>query len=145
VGGGIKTSTFAVYIAMVIAYLRGKENVEMFGRTIPTRITSKAMAMIATSFAVVLLSTVLLQISEGGRSDYAMRRYFLDFLFETVSAYGTVGLSTGVTSGLRDTSKVIIICTMFAGRVGPLGIALSLFGREDVRRFKYPEENVMIG
>jgi len=145
VGGGVKTTTFAIYIMMIVAYLRGKENVELFGRTIPREITSKALAMIGTSFAVVVVSALLMQILEGRGVDPAEHTHFLDWLFEVVSAYGTVGLSTGVTPELRTASKLVIIGTMFAGRVGPLGIALSLFRQEAVQRFKYPEENVMIG
>lgn len=145
VGGGVKTTTFAIYVAMIVSYLRGKENVEMFGRTIPTQISSKAMATIATSFALVIVSALLIQILEGHRLDSPTHVHFLDWLFEVVSAYGTVGLSTGVTPALGKASKLVIIGTMFAGRVGPLGLALSLFGREAVQRFKYPEENVMIG
>lgn len=145
VGGGVKTTTFAIYVAMVVSYLRGKENVEMFGRTIPVQISSKAMATIATSFALVIVSALLVQILEGHRLGSPTHVRFLDWLFEVVSAYGTVGLSTGVTPALGKASKLVVIGTMFIGRVGPLGLALSLFGRETVQRFKYPQENVMIG
>jgi len=145
VGGGVKTTTFAVYAAMIVSYLRGKENVEMFGRTIPVQITSKAMATIAVSFFLVIFSTLSIQILEGQHIHSPTHTYFLDWLFEVVSAYGTVGLATGLMPGLGDISKLVIVGTMFVGRVGPLGLALSLFGREYVQRFKYPEENVMIG
>ncbi len=145
VGGGVKTTTFAIYVAMIVSYLRGKENVEMFGRTIPAPITSKAIATVATSFGVVLVSALLIQFLEGQRTHPAEHTHFLDWLFEVVSAYGTVGLSTGETTGLGNGSKIVIIGTMFAGRVGPLGLVLSLFGHKTVQRFKYPEENVMIG
>lgn len=145
VGGGVKTTTFAIYVMMIISYLRGKENVELFGRTIPREIASKALATIGTSFAVVIVSALLIQVLEAPRVDPAARAHFLDWLFEVVSAYGTVGLSTGRTPGLGTAGKLVIVGTMFAGRVGPLGMALSLFGRDTARRFKYPEENVMIG
>jgi trk system potassium uptake protein TrkH len=82
---------------------------------------------------------------EGHHIHSPTHTYFLDWLFEVVSAYGTVGLATGLMPGLGDTSKVVIVCTMFAGRVGPLGLALFLFGRQDVHRFKYPVEDLMIG
>jgi len=143
VGGGVKTTTFGIYIMMIVAYLRGKENVEIFGRTIPREIASKALATIGASFSLVIVSALLIQILEAHGS--VEHTHFLDWLFEVVSAYGTVGLSTGVTPELKPASKLVIAATMFAGRVGPLGLALSLFKQETVRRFKYPEENVMIG
>lgn len=93
--------------------------------------------IIATSFGLVIISALLLQIIEGRGVDPAEHTHFLDWLFEVVSAYGTVGL--------KGVSKLVLVGTMFAGRVGPLGLVLSLFGREDIQRFKYPEENVMIG
>lgn len=101
--------------------------------------------IIATSFGLVIISALSLQIIEGRGVDPAEHTHFLDWLFEIVSAYGTVGLSTGVTAGLKEASKLVLVGTMFAGRVGPLGLVLSLFGREDIQRFKFPEENVMIG
>ena len=145
IGGGIKTTTFAVYMAMVISYLRGKRNVEIFGRTIPTKVTSKAMATVAVSFFLVVLSALSIQILEGQHIHSPTHTYFLDWLFEVVSAYGTVGLATGLMPGLGNTSKLLIVGVMFIGRVGPLGLALSMIGREDVQQYKYPEENVMIG
>lgn len=145
VGGGIKTTTFAVYAAMIISYLRGREHVEIFRRTVPAQITSKAMATITVSFFLVVVATLTIQILEGHHIQTPTHTYFLDWLFEVVSAYGTVGLATGLMPGLGDISKLVIIGTMFAGRVGPLGLALSLFGSESAQHFKYPDENVMIG
>ena len=124
---------------------RTGQNVEIFGRTIPREIASKALATIGASFSLVVVSALLIQILEAHGSDSVEHTHFLDWLFEVVSAYGTVGLSTGVTPELKPASKLVIVATMFAGRVGPLGLALSLFKQETVRRFKYPEENVMIG
>lgn len=145
VGGGVKTTTFAVYAAMIVSYMRGKQNVEMFGRTVPIQIVSKAIATVAISFFLVIASALLLQILEGRHFHSPTHRYFLDWLFEVVSAYGTVGLATGQMPHLGEASKLVIVATMFAGRVGPLGLALSLFRRESLQRFKYPPENVMIG
>ncbi len=144
VGGGVKTTTFTVYVAIILAHLRGRENPELCGRTIPKQVSSKALATIATAFALVIVSTVLVLVIEGERLRSGDPQ-FLDYLFEVVSAFGTVGLSTGVTPGLSPASKLVIIATMFAGRVGPLGLALALFGQESAQRYKYPEENVMIG
>ncbi len=145
VGGGVKTTTFSIYLIMVVSYLRGKQHVEVFGRTIPPRIISKAIATTAMAFALIIVSTYLVQVFETGRSGRVGPPYFMDWLFEVVSAFGTVGLSTGVTPTLNPAGKTVIIFTMFAGRIGPLGLVLSLFGREIEQRYKYPEENVMIG
>jgi len=145
VGGGIKTTTFSIYLIMVISYLRGKQHVEIFGRTIPARIISKAVATTAMAFALIVGSTILLLVFESGNGGNFSHLFFIDWLFEVVSAFGTVGLSTGVTSYLSPGSKLVIIATMFIGRLGPLGLALSLLGRELEQRYKYPEENVMIG
>lgn len=143
VGGGVKTTTFTIYVAIILAHLRGRENPELYGRTIPKQVSSKALATVATAFALVLVATLLVLAIEGQSSVGSPQ--FLDYLFEVVSAFGTVGLSTGVTSGLSTASKLVIIGTMFIGRVGPLGLALVLFGQETGQRYKYPEENVMIG
>jgi len=144
-GGGIKTTTFTIYLVVIASYLRGKESANIFGRTIPTPIASKALATIAAGFLLVIVSTVLIVILEGRNGDPASRESFLPCLFEAVSAFGTVGLSTGITPLLEPLSKFVIVATMFAGRVGPLALALSLLGRGAEQRFRYPEENVMIG
>lgn len=145
VGGGVKTTTFSIYFAVVLSYLRGKEHVEVFGRTIPPKIISKAIAAIAMSFLLVVVSMMLLEVFESVPTGAAAHFYFIDWLFEVVSAFGTVGLSTGVTPGLTTGSKIVIIATMFIGRLGPLALAISLLGRGTEQRYKYPEENVMIG
>jgi trk system potassium uptake protein TrkH len=145
VGGGVKTTTFSIYVIMVMSYLRGKQHVEAFGRAIPARITSKAVATITMAFTLVVVSTTMLLVLQERPNRAEENRYFLNWLFEAVSAFGTVGLSTGVTPDLTTGGKLIIILTMFAGRLGPLGLAISLFGREIEQRYKYPEENVMIG
>jgi trk system potassium uptake protein TrkH len=143
VGGGVKTTTFSIVVIMVVSYLRGREQPEFNGRTIPGRITSKAIATIVISFALVVVSMTLVQVFESAHG--YTHFFFIDFLFEAVSAFGTVGLSTGVTPNLSCASKLVIVITMFCGRIGPLGLALSLLGRETEQRYKYPEENVMIG
>jgi trk system potassium uptake protein TrkH len=70
---------------------------------------------------------------------------FIDVLFETVSAFGTVGLSTGITPGLSVAGKAIIVFTMFAGRLGPLTLALSLVQRQQRTMYRYPQDDVRIG
>ncbi|GAI66904.1 unnamed protein product [marine sediment metagenome] len=86
---------------------------------------------------LIITMTILLSYVEG--------EDFIKVLFEVVSAFGTVGLSTGITSSLSIAGKIIIIITMFTGRIGPLGLALSLIQKREPEIIKYPEEKIMVG
>lgn len=136
-GGGIKTTTFGALGLAVLSLARGKEDAELFGRRIPKEQIYRALGVFLTALAVVTLATTVLLISE--------KRDFLALLFETVSAFGTVGLSTGVTSELTPFGKVVLILTMFIGRVGPLTVAFALALRPQRGAVRYPEEKLMIG
>jgi trk system potassium uptake protein TrkH len=145
-GGGIKTSTFGVLIALMLARLRGRRNVELFHRTISLTIVSRAVSVAALALITVAVITMILSITEGGLvSSQLERGRFLELLFETTSAFGTVGLSTGVTSSLTILGKILISITIFVGRVGPLTLALVIGQRAVRRTYEYPEENVMVG
>ena len=136
-GGGIKTTTFGLLILYTWSSLTGKEGVHLFKRSISSHIIAKAVTVIFLSFTLVITMTILLSYIEG--------EDFIKILFEVVSAFGTVGLSTGITSSLSITGKIIIIITMFAGKIGPLGLALSLIQRREPEIIKYPEEKIMVG
>ena len=136
-GGGIKTSTFAVVILTVISYLKGKERVEVFTRTIPSILIHRIIAIVSFSLAVVAVSVFLLTLTE----DFP----FLSLLFEAVSAFGTVGLSHGITPQLTPAGKVILIFTMLVGRIGPLTLALAIGPRFKKVSYRYPEERVIVG
>jgi trk system potassium uptake protein TrkH len=143
-GGGIKTSTFCILVGMLIALMRNKNEVSLFRRTIPKEIVSKCIVIFFLSIAWISLVSFLLAWSEDGNLDNS--RYFLKILFEVTSAFGTVGLSTGITSSLSVIGKLLIICTIFAGRVGPLTLALALaLGEKSTTEYRYPEERVMVG
>lgn len=145
-GGGIKTSTFGILVALMVARLKGRRNVELFRRTVPLSIVAKAISVVALALVTISLVTMLLSVSEGGWVLSRMGRgRFLEFLFETTSAFSTVGLSTGVTPNLSALGKILIAITIFIGRVGPLTLALAVGQRVGERRFEYPEENVMVG
>lgn len=135
-GGGIKTTTFASIIMLVKSVISSKEDVEIFKKRIPEDIIFKAVTVTIISILLVFISSMLLTITEN--------QDFLDILFETVSAFGTVGLSLGITTELSELGKVIIILTMFVGRVGPLTIAMALSKRNKAP-IKYPEEKILIG
>lgn len=136
-GGGIKTTTFGALGLAVLSLARGKEDAELFGRRIPKEQIYRALGVFLTALTVVTLATTALLVSE--------KRDFLALLFEAVSAFGTVGLSTGVTPELTSFGKVVLILTMFIGRVGPLTVAFALALRPQRGAVRYPEEKLMIG
>jgi trk/ktr system potassium uptake protein len=133
----VKTSTFALLILSVRAILRKREEVEVFYRTIPRETVHKALVIITLSFSLINLFTILLLLTDDAP--------FLPTMFEVVSAFGTVGLSMGLTPSLTAAGKVIIIIVMFIGRIGPLTMALALGERQESARFAYPSERVMVG
>ncbi|RAL25573.1 TrkH family potassium uptake protein [Thermoflavimicrobium daqui] len=136
-GGGIKTTTLASILLAVWNMIRGRSDVVAFKRRIPNYLVYKALTVTVASLTVVMLVTILLTITE--RAD------LLTAMFETVSAFGTVGLTMGLTPNLTPFGKVLIALTMFAGRVGTITIALALAKIKKQVPYKYPEEKPMIG
>ncbi|MCU0643923.1 MAG: TrkH family potassium uptake protein [bacterium] len=144
-GGGIKTTTAGVIVAMLFARFQNRDDVNIFHRRIPDEIVSKAISVTFFSILITISFIILLMVSEvEGISHQESRGLFLEIFFEVVSAFGTVGLSTGTTSGLSVIGKIVIIITMFIGRVGPLTVAFSI-GKKDTPRFRYAQEKVLIG
>ncbi len=144
-GGGIKTSTFATIILMGISKLKGFENPHIFKRSISKESTSKAISIVMISMLIITTGLMLLLISEaGGKPHVKTKGVFLELMFETVSAFGTVGLSTGITPHLTCIGKVILIFIMLIGRVGPLAIAMAI-SRQETIRYHYAEESIMVG
>ncbi|MFQ5825357.1 MAG: TrkH family potassium uptake protein [bacterium] len=145
-GGGIKTSTFAVLTASVISRFRMQEAVNIFYRRIPRVIVSRATSVVFFSALTVAFFTMTLLITEWyGIAHTQSRGTFLEYLFEVISAFGTVGLSTGVTPLLSKLGRILITLLMFIGRLGPLTIALAVRGRETAPRFKYVQESILVG
>ncbi len=145
-GGGIKTSTFAVLLGMVRSRLKRQNHVVFFERRIGSFLQSEAVTFTIIASAVVIGGALLLQIFEtGGQGHRASGEKFVELLFEAVSAFGTVGLSTGVTPKLAPLSKVVLIVLMFAGRVGPLTLALAISRYRQPSKVVYPEGRVIIG
>ena len=136
-GGGIKTSTTAVLVLAIWALIRGRSDAECFGRRIPKEIIYKAFSIISISFILVIVVTMALTITEHAG--------FMNVLFEVTSAFGTVGLTTGITPSLSTPGKLWIILTMFAGRVGPVTLALAIAMRARRAQIQYPEGKIMIG
>ena len=137
-GGGIKMTTFATFVATIISIIRNREDVEFFGRRIPHNLVYSATAIVVLSTLWLVLVTFLLLISEP-------KLTFIQILFEAVSAFGTCGLSTGITSNLSTYGKIIIVSTMFFGRIGSLTMVLAFSGKRKKLLYKFPEERVAIG
>ena len=145
-GGGIKTTSFALLLLMIWNRMRGGYHVNVMNRQIPREILGRTITIIfAAALSISLITSVLLFFYEGGDLPPDQERhFFVEYLFETVSAFGTVGLSMGGTSKLNDIQKLAVILMMFAGRVGPLTLAFSWYA-ERIREIKYAEESVMVG
>ena len=136
-GGGIKVTTFALLLLMVWTELRGDTEVNAFGRRISGPAQRQAVALTLIALLAVALGTlILVAVSDAGVSQS---------IFESASAFGTVGLSTGITAGLPEAGKVALIVLMYLGRVGPLGLGTALVLREKQRRFRYAEARPIIG
>jgi trk system potassium uptake protein len=133
-GGGIKTTTFGILMVALWETLNGRERVELFGRTISTANVLRSISIIVIS-ALVFFYVLLWSESLGFRSTF----------FETISAFGTVGLSLGITANLTVTGKITIIVLMFLGRVGPLTVAFGLSRRKPKPNYRFPEEQVLLG
>jgi len=142
-GGGIKTVTFGIVVAALYSMFRNEDRINLFGRTIPKETYRRAAVIIFLALCVVVGSTFLLSATESAAAQSS--HYFLGILFESTSAFGTVGLSTGITPNLTPIGKLIIMLTMFVGRVGPLTLALAIAMRRGKTVFRYPEETLMVG
>ena len=140
-GGGIKVTTVALLFLIILAQVRGQEEVRAFGRTIPRSLIAKSVTVMTLSTLLVFGAALVLMISD----DVA----FFTALFEVTSAFGTVGLSLGPGYGLATElgalGKILLALVMFAGRVGPITVVLALSERTRPRRYTYPEEEIAIG
>jgi len=141
-GGGIKTVTLAVIVLGIWSALRGRPHVQAFRRTIVWATVTRALAVMAVcAIWVALVTTVICAWGLLAESRFA----FLDVLFETTSAFGTVGLSTGATPLLSTFGRLLIATTMFLGRIGPITLLLAMQGRpEAAARYTYATEHVAI-
>lgn len=141
-GGGIKTTTFAIAIAALCAIIRSSRDTVLFRRRVPMETVSRSLLLIALGLILIAVTSLTIIVRE--------QVYYLPALFEVTSAFGTVGLSVG-DGGVRSLSalfspfgKVLIILAMFAGRLGPLTLAVAVIRKKD-ERFRYPEGRVVIG
>ncbi|MEW5723669.1 MAG: TrkH family potassium uptake protein [Thermodesulfobacteriota bacterium] len=145
--GGIKTVTLALLFALAVSRARGFSRVNLFKRTVRDEIVHRSLFITLMAIALIGLALMMLLAVETGHLDHpASQGAFLGLAFETVSAFGTVGLSMGATAGLTVPGKLIIIAVMFLGRVGPLTAAMALMRRSQMERsYNYGAEEVMVG
>lgn len=140
--GGIKTVTLAVIVMTVVATLRKRGEVEIFRRSVRLAVVGRAITVAMLFLVVLFLTTLALSVTEGPLSEgFTM----LDIMFESGSALGTVGLSTGVTPTLTMAGKIIIIVVMLIGRLGPLTLLAALTFNLKPVRYNYPDEAIIVG
>lgn len=142
--GGIKTSTFALICINTWSIIKGKKNVEVLGRTIPNDDVLKAFTVLMTFGIGMLVCVYALTLTEQHILDMPDRG-FIDLVFEEVSAFSTCGLSTGITGMLSDSGKLILIVSMFIGRLGTLSIIFAFARKIISTNYAYPEEHIMVG
>lgn len=135
--GGIKTTTFALLIIVALSEIKGQEDVEVFNRRIRFSQVKKALAIITLSMAWVIFVTFAILVIDKAK--------YLDVVFEVVSAFGTVGLTRSLTPGINSISKILIISTMYIGRVGSLTILFALSNTKNKKAYKEAHENIIIG
>jgi trk system potassium uptake protein TrkH len=136
-GGGIKTTTFAILIGAIIAMIRGKEDIVFFHYRLGKDRILKAITLVMLALLLVMLAAMVLSTTED--------HYFLMILYEVTSAFGTVGLSMGLTPELSDIGRVIIVLMMFIGRLGPFTMAYALGPKVEKELYRYPEGRITIG
>ena len=136
--GGIKTTTIGILIVTIICVIQGREDSEVFKRRFSKDLVYKAFTLIFIGISLVIVVTMLLSYTEKGAS-------FISLFYETVSAFGTAGLTLGLTSELSSIGKVLIMFMMYLGRVGPLTVVLSITRKKINSGIKYPEGKILIG
>ncbi len=134
-GGGIKTTTFTVATLNILALVRGKDKVELFGREISPDSVRRAFAIIALSLICLGAGIFALSATDGDKG-------LLNIAFEAFSAFSTVGLSLGITSQLSDAGRVVLVLIMFVGRVGALTLLIAIIRKSSPKTYAYPEEQV---
>ena len=138
--GGIKTTTLGVIILLVISYIKGRQEINVFNKRISANAINRAIVVISISIFIIIMAISILLITE--------KFSIGDIAFEVVSAFATVGLTLGVTSQLTFVGKIVIILLMIIGRLGPITISIALFKKhKEIKQLKaqYPQGNIIIG
>lgn len=144
--GGIKTTTARAVVGFVVSQIKGRSQTVVGSRALDRETMNKAITLTIMASLTVAFATLVLSITEAHLGAEGLHRgSFLELLFEVVSAFGTVGLSTGITAKLSDTGRAIIIMLMFVGRLGPILFLTALQEWQTKPRYSWPEEGLMIG
>lgn len=136
-GGGVKTTTFGIVFITFINIIRGRQIPVVFSRSLSLSQIIKAISIMSAALALIFTATFIMALFEN--------KEFSALIFETFSAFGTVGLSRGITPDLSSASKITLIITMFSGRLGPLTLLIALTRQKIDQTLKYPEEQLLIG
>lgn len=145
-GGGIKTTSLGLFVAILHSRLKGNPHTNVAHRTLPDAVVSKTLTLVMTALMFMFLAIFgLLAVQLRGVPAATSQGGFIEYVFEAISAFGTVGLSLGATTKLQPAGKLIIILLMFIGRVGLLTVAFTMIGRSRGNAVQYAEENIMIG
>lgn len=137
-GGGTKTTTFGALVMAVRATISGRDEIELWGRRLAKEVVEKGLAITMAALSLIVVMTMILLITE--------KKSLMEILFEVTSAFGTVGLSMGITPKLTVIGKLLISFTMYAGRVGPLTLAVAIAQRHRAPvNVHYPEDRVIVG
>ncbi|MDO5716762.1 MAG: TrkH family potassium uptake protein [Tissierellia bacterium] len=137
-GGGIKTTTLGVIVATVISVVKGSNDIEMFKRRIDVRNVMKALTILSVGLLLVLVISFMLTLAQPDIR-------FIDLLFEVTSAFGTVGLSVGVTNKFHVFGKLMIIALMYMGRVGPLTVLYAIQKKQRHDNIRYAKDDIIVG
>ncbi|MFA5104491.1 MAG: potassium transporter TrkG [Candidatus Margulisiibacteriota bacterium] len=136
-GGGMKTTTLGIMVISMLAYLRGKKNVVVLERKIPIMTILRAFSVFSLFAMIATIDLIILANTENAS--------YIRVFFEIISALGNTGLSTGITASLTGIGKVVLIITMFIGRVGPITIAMGFFAKPHREFLGFPQEDIFVG
>ncbi|WP_147531666.1 TrkH family potassium uptake protein [Bacillus marasmi] len=138
VGGGIRTTTFAIMVLSIFFYARGKDSIKIFGREVDPKDIHKAFIVVSTALIIWCISVVMISYLEPTNS-------LTEIIFEVSSAFGTTGFSLGITPYLGASAKFILVALMFIGRIGIFSFLFLIRGNTVIEQFHYPKEKVIIG
>ncbi|WP_313020703.1 potassium transporter TrkG, partial [Macrococcoides bohemicum] len=139
VGGGIRTTTFAILILFLMNYSNGRTNIKVFNKEIDPIDIQRTFAVMVLATIICFTGLLFILFFENDKFD------LLSIFFEVMSAFGTCGLSLGITGDLTSGSKLVIMALMFIGRVGLISFIIMLGGKAEPDKFRYPKERIMIG
>jgi len=141
IAGGIKTTTVAIIVMLIISKLKGEDKISFWGRSIKNEVVERSTTLLILSVTFVLITTFFLLSYNG----FGLSNSFMAVLFESVSAFGTAGLSLGLTGKLLFADKIVVSFVMLVGRLGPLTLIMAIISNKKKGQIEYPEEHIMIG